>query len=172
MGGGDQSQSHSDHADGPEQPPAQVPAAELKRRADIKFSGQTSAVVSSGRGLATTAPTYGLAKDVTKLVRTFPAALFDKNLKHRPCGLLCKLGAAGMLICDILGLPLTPWVLAEPVGKAAAKLLDDKKLLDAEVKEAKAAAKRKGISLQEAEAEVLRRPVNLPIPTAADIART
>ena len=63
-------------------------------------------------------------------------------------------------------------MLAEPVGKAAAKLLDDKKLLDAEVKEAKAAAKRKGISLQEAEAEVLRRPVNLPIPTAADIART
>ena len=76
------------------------------------FSGQTGAVTTSGRGLASTAPTYGLAKDVTKLVRTLPSALFDKNLKRRPCGLLCKLGAAGMLICDVLGLPLTPWVLA------------------------------------------------------------
>ena len=111
---------------------------ELKRRADIKFSGQTGAVVSSGRGLATTAPTYGLAKDVTLLVRKLPSALFDKNLKHRPCGLLCKLGAAGMLICDVLGLPLTPWVLAEPIGKAAAKLPDDKDKLKAEIKSAKA----------------------------------
>ena len=64
--------------------------------------------------MATTAPTYGLAKDVTLLVRKLPAALFAKHLKQRPCGLLCKLGAAGMLICDVLGLPLTPWVLAEP----------------------------------------------------------
>ena len=61
--------------------------------------------MASGRGLATTAPTYGLAKDVTLLVRKLPPALFDKNLKQRPCGLLCKLGAAGMLICDVLGLP-------------------------------------------------------------------
>ena len=166
---GDESRSHGDDEDGPEQPPAAVPPAELQLRADIKFSGQTGAVVGSGRGLATTAATYGLAKDVTLLVRKLPSALFDKNLKQRPCGLLCKLGAAGMLICDVLGLPLTPWVLAEPVGKAAAKIVDEKDKLKAEVKKAKAAAKRRGISPQEAEAEVLRRRVSLPLPTAGEI---
>jgi len=102
---GDDSRSRDEVADGPEQPPAAVPAAELQRRADIKFAGKTGAVVSSGRGLATTAPTYGLVKDVTLLVRKLPSVLFDKNLKQRPCGLLCKLGAAGMLICDVLCLP-------------------------------------------------------------------
>ena len=79
------------------------------------------------------------------------------------------MGAAGMLICDVLRLPLTPWVLAEPVGKAAAKIVDEKDKLKAEVKKAKAAAKRRGISPQEAEAEVLRRRVSLPLPTAGEI---
>ena len=51
---GDKSRSHDEDADGPEQPPAAVPGAELQRRSDIKFSGQTGAVVASGRGLATT----------------------------------------------------------------------------------------------------------------------
>ena len=45
-----------------------------------------------------------------------------RHAAHRPCGLLCKRGAIGMLIADLLGLPLVPWVLAEPVGKAAIKL--------------------------------------------------
>ena len=54
-----------------------------------RFSGQTGAVVGSGRGLATTAATYGLAKDVTLLVRKLPSALFDKNLKQRTCGRCC-----------------------------------------------------------------------------------
>ena len=32
-----------------------------------------------------------------------------------------KRGAYGMLIGDVLGLPLVPWVLAEPIGKEALK---------------------------------------------------
>ena len=126
-------------------------------------------MVSSGRGAATTTPTYGVAKDATKLVRGLPPALFDKNLKHRPCGLLCKLSAAGMIVCDVLGLPLPPFILAEPIGKAIAKIVDDKEKLTAEVKKAKAAAKRQGTDLQSAEAEVLRRRVNLPLPTRTEI---
>ena len=49
------------------------------------------------------------------------ARLFERHAEHRPCGLLCRYGAVGMLISDVLGLPLVPWELAEPVGKAAAK---------------------------------------------------
>lgn len=43
------------------------------------------------------------------------------------------------------------------------------KKLKAEVKKAKAAAKRQGTYLQSAEAEVLHRRVNLPLPTRAEI---
>ena len=62
------------------------------------FSGKTGAVVPSGYGPVTTEPTYELARDATKVVRNLPSVLFDKNVKHRPCGLLCKIGVAGMLI--------------------------------------------------------------------------
>ena len=105
-----------------EEPPAAVAVAVLQRRAGIMFSGNTGAVVSSEEGLATSAPSYGLMKDVVKVVEALPAALFDRLAELRPCGLLDKYGAQGMLIGDVLGLPLMPWVLAEPVGKAAAKL--------------------------------------------------
>lgn len=132
------------------------------------FSGKTGAVVASGYGPVTTEPTYELARDATKVVRNLPSVLFDTNVKHRPCGLLCKLGAAGMLICDILGLPLTPWALAEPIGKEAARLMDK---ISTEGKKAKKAAKRIGKDAQAAEAEVLRRHVKLPLPTAAEIAK-
>ena len=52
----------------------------------------------------------------------------DRSAERRPCGLLCKRGAVGMLIGDVLGLPLIPWVLAEPIGKAAYKLRELKEL--------------------------------------------
>ena len=81
----------------------------------------TGAVVTSEEGLATSAPSYGLVKDVLAVVDALPAELFDRHAEHRPCGLLDKYGAVGMLIGDVLGLPLMPWVLAEPIGKAAAK---------------------------------------------------
>ena len=105
-----------------EEPPAAVAVAVLQRRAGIMFSGNTGAVVSSEEGLATSAPSYGLVKDVLAVVDALPAELFDRHAEHRPCGLLDKYGAVGMLIGDVLGLPLMPWVLAEPIGKAAAKL--------------------------------------------------
>ena len=67
-----------DGPDGREEPPPQVPLPELLRRAGIKFSGETGAVVTSGGGLATTAPTWELARDVTKIIREdLPAVLFD-----------------------------------------------------------------------------------------------
>ena len=57
------------------------------------------------------------------MIEKLPPELFARWATHRPCGLLCKLSAAGMLMCDVLGLPLPPFELAEPIGKAAAKLL-------------------------------------------------
>ena len=158
-----------DGPDGREELPPQVPLPELLRRAGIKFSGETSAVVTSGGGLATTAPTWELARDVTKIIREdLPAVLFDRSAKPRPCGLLCKLSAAGMLICDVLGLPLTPFVLAEPIGKEAARMAGK---ITAEVKRAKKAGERRGIDVQKAEADFLRRRIKLPLPTPADIAK-
>ena len=71
-----------------------------------------------------TAPTYGLVQDAAIVVEALPSELFDRHAEHRPCGLLCQRGAMGMLIGDSLGLPLMPWVLAEPVGKAALKHRD------------------------------------------------
>ena len=133
------------------------------------FSGKTGAVVTSGGVVATTAPTYGLAKDVGLVIKdlekTVPE-LFDRHAEHRPCGLLCQLGAAGMLICDVLGLPLVPWALAEPIGKAAAKAVG--KIADAK-KKAKKGAKRRGADVEAAAAAVLRRRVTLPVPSAQDI---
>ena len=114
---------HDEPADGPEKLPAEVPLAELKERGGIMLSGATGAVVASGRGEVTMAPSYGLARAVIGLMEDLPPELFDRWAAHRPCGKLCKLGAAGMLICDVLGLPLVPWELAEPIGKAASKLV-------------------------------------------------
>ena len=146
------------HEEPEEQAPAEVPKVELRRRADIKFSGETGAVVTSGASAVTTAPTYGLCKDVIVLIDDLekaPPALFDPHAEHRPCGLLDKYGAAGMLIGDVHGLPLMPWVLAEPVGKAAAKL---KKDIPEKQKQAKKRAKRRGADAEAAAAAVLHPP--------------
>ena len=96
--------------------------AVLSQRAAVMFSGATGAVVPSGEGGMTSAPSYALVRDVISVVEDLPPALFDRYAAHRPCGLLNRYGAYGMLIGDVLGLPLMTWELAEPVGKAAAKL--------------------------------------------------
>jgi hypothetical protein len=166
--GVEQIASHDGPADGPEKPPAQVPLPELKERGGIMFSGITGAAVGSGRGEVTTEPSYGLAEAVIDLMDDLPPELFDRWAAHRPCGMLCKLGAAGMLICDVLGLPLVPWELAEPIGKAASKV---KAKIPGELAKAKKAAGRKGQDTREAAASVLRRAVRLPIPSAVEIAR-
>ena len=152
--------------EGQEELPAAVPLAVLQRRAAIMFSGDTGAVVASGEGLGTSAPSYGLVKDVVNVVEALPEALFDRHAEHRPCGLLDRRGAVGMLIGDVLGLPLLPWVLAEPVGKAAYKLPDK---IPGEIKNAKKAAKRKGSDTEAAVATVLRSLVKLPLLSTDDI---
>ena len=124
-----------------EQPPTPVPKDVLAERAKVMFSGKTGAVVASGYGPATSAPSYQLVIDVIAVIEALPDELFDRHAAHRPCGLLDQLGAHGMLIGDVLGLPIIPWVLAEPVGKAAAKL---PKEIPGEVKKLKKALKRKG----------------------------
>ena len=58
----------ADHDEGQEEAAEEVPKEELKWRADIMLSGQSGAVVASGRAAATSAPSYGLANDVTKLM--------------------------------------------------------------------------------------------------------
>jgi hypothetical protein len=143
--------------------------AELEKRAGIKFSGKNGCVQPSGEDSAVVHPTYRLIRDVIKVIGGLPSVLFDKSVKDRPCGLLCKYGAVGMLICDVLGLPLVPWVLAEPIGKEAAKKDGE---LSAQIKKAKKAANRKGEDVQEAEAAVARRSVKLPLPTPVEIARS
>jgi hypothetical protein len=120
--GGEPQVGRVEAAESEESLPVAVPLPELQERADTMFSGSSGAVVTSGKGAATSAPSYQLVKDVIKVVNALPAALFDRHTAHRPCGLLDKYGAAGMLLADVLGLPLVPWALAEPVGKAAAKL--------------------------------------------------
>ena len=114
----------------------------------------------------TSAVSYQLCKDVTELMDTLPAELFDRQAEHRPCGLLCKLGAAGMLIGDVAGLPLMPWVLAEPIGKEAARR---KKEIPEAKKKAKKKAKRQGADAEAAAAALLRRRVPLDLPTADEI---
>ena len=144
-----------------------MPLPELKRRADFMYSGATGAAVASGAEGVTTAPTYGLVQDVISVVKALPSALFDPQAEHRPCGLLDKYDAMGMLICDVIGLPLPPWTLAKPVGKAAAKL---KEKIGGEQSKEKKRAGRAGQDPAEAAAAVLRRRVALELPAAADIA--
>ena len=131
--------------EGEEQPPAPVPKAVLSQRAAIMFSGQTGGVVASGDGAATSSASYKLISDVIEVVDALPGQLFDRHAPHRPCGLLDKLSAQGMLIGDLLGLPLLSWALAEPIGKAAAKL---KKKLPEKKKEARKKAKRRGLDVE------------------------
>ena len=139
----------------------------LQRRASIMFSGSTGAVVASGEGLATSAPSYGLVKGVISVVEALPSALFDRHAAHRPCGLLDRRGAVGMLIGDVLGLPLMPWVLAEPVGKDAYKLKDK---IAGEVSRTKKKAQRKRADAEAAAAAVLHtRVTTLPLPSASEI---
>ena len=59
---------------GQEEAAEEVPKEELKWRADIMLSGQSGAVVASGRAAATSAPSYGLANDVTKLMEDLEKA--------------------------------------------------------------------------------------------------
>ena len=161
--GGEQVEGHQE----PEQaPPDEVPLAELKRRADIKFSGETGAVVASGAGEATSALTYGLINDVIDVIHTLPDALFDRHAEHRPCGLLDRYAAAAMLAGDVVGRPLMPWLLAEPIGKAMVKL---KKEIPEAKKKAKRKAKHSSTDPEEAAAAVLRRRVKLKLPSPADI---
>jgi hypothetical protein len=151
-----------------EVPPAAVPMAVLEKHIGTMLSGVTGAVVASGEGAVTTAPTYELCKNVTELMEKLPPALFDGTLpiEQRPCGLLDKYGAAGMLIGDLVGLPLMPWVLAEPVGKEAARL---KLKIPAMVKKVKKAAKRKDQDVEAAAAAVRNGRVDLKLPKAEEI---
>ena len=136
---------------------------EIEQRVGVMFSGKNGCVQPSGKGAATTEITFGFARDVTSAIKRLPSNLFDKNVKVRPCGLLCKLGAGGMLACDMFGLPLTPWILAEPVGKALAKLAGE---LPGEIKKVRKAAARKGTDVEAAAAGVPRRVVDVTLPTA------
>ena len=158
-----------DHEEACEQPPAAVPKDLLQRRAKFMFSGETGAVVASGEGEATSAPSLQLMCDVIEVVESLPDELFDRHAAHRPCGLLDRLGAYGMLLGDVVGLPLLPWVLAEPIGKAAAKL---KKKIPEKKKEVKKKAKRKGGDAEAAAAALLLRRVQLELPSADAIKAT
>ena len=156
-----------DEAEGP--PPAEVPQEELQLRIGIMFSGTTGAVVASGKDAVTSAPTYGLTKKVVTSIEALEKArpeLFNRYAKHRPCGLLDQYGAGGMLIADVHGLPLLPWELAEPIGKAAAKF---KKEIAEKQKLAKKKAKRRGADAEAAAAAVLRRRVTIALPSADEV---
>ena len=60
-----------------QQPPAQVPAAVLAERAENMFSGKSGAVVASGDGAVTSAPSHQLILDVIDVVEGLPPELFD-----------------------------------------------------------------------------------------------
>ena len=111
----------------------------------------------------TTAPTYGLIQDVIEVVEQLPAELFDTHAALRPCGLLDKRNAMGMLIGDVLGLPLLPWWLAETIGSTAVK---KRKKISSEKSKARKAAKCAGLVAEGAAEAVLRRPVAIKLPTA------
>ena len=169
LAAGEQEQVHVVLGDGPEQPPVAVPKPALQGRSSVMFSGATGAVVASGEGAATSAPSNQLVEDVIKLIEALPPELFDGTLptKQRPCGLLDTYDAVGMLICDVLGLPPVPWTLAKKIGRAAVKLPPK---FSSEVKAAKKRAARAGADESKAAADVLRRVARLPIPSTAEIA--
>ena len=86
--------------------------AAVQARSKIMFSGESGAAVASGiKDDAATAerPTYGLVRAAIEVVfKELPDALFDPHAEHRPCGVLDRYEAVGMLIGDALGLPLLP----------------------------------------------------------------
>ena len=131
------------------------------------FSGATGAVVKSGEGLATSRPTFKLIKEVFEVVNSLPPELFAHGLR-RPCGLLDKYAAVAMIIGDVLGLPLLPWILAEPIGKIAARIPAK---IQVKTKKAKKAAQRKGTAVEGVAEAVLDSPVELTFPQADVIAR-
>ena len=168
MTGGEQLRAHDSSCDDAEQLPTAVLKAALTQRAQMMFSGATGAVVASGEGQATSTPSHQLVKDTIEVVGGLPPELFDQWAEQRPCGLLDTYDAVGMIICDVLGLRIIPWILAKPIGKAAAKLPAQ---VSGEMKKAKKAAARKGENVEEAAAGVLCRAVRLPIPSVVEIAK-
>ena len=71
-----------------------------------------------------------------------------------------------MLVCDMLGLvEITPWALAEPVGKAAARLFAS---MPSEIKKERKRALRRRLDVATVDAAVRQRPIRLPVPSAAE----
>ena len=142
----------------------------LKTRGGIMFEGKNGAAIRSGvKSDAANAerPTYGLCRAAIYVVfNVLPGGLFDPLAQHRPCGMLDRYEAVGMLIGDALGLPLIP---ARPqglaVGKRARKL---EQTIPAETDKQKKADKRRGEDGSGAAATVLCREVKLPLPTAQE----
>jgi hypothetical protein len=95
-----------------------------------------------------------------------PDKLFDQRAVHRPCGLLDRYEAVGMLIGDALGLPLMPRrPHALAVGNRARKI---NPTIAAEMEKARKKARRRGEDESAAAAAALREPVALPLPTAEE----
>ena len=140
-------------------------AAALKERAATMFSGKTGAPVVSGEDPAAKEPTMRLLIDAFEVVNGLPGMLFDPNAKPRPCGLLDKYEAVGMLVGDVIGLPLVPSKAAQTFGRDAKKLISKVPEMK---KAAKRAAKRKGEAEAEAVEAMLDAAVNLPLPSAAE----
>ena len=105
-----------------EEVPAGLAAAALEKRAAIMFSGTTGAPVASGEAQAASEPNRALCRDAFAVVERLLAALFDKTATHRPCDLLDEYEAVGMLIGDVVGMPLVPaGLIARAVGVKAFK---------------------------------------------------
>ena len=107
-------------------------------------------------------------RHLEEVVEGLPPELFDRWAKHRPCGLLERRSAYGMLICDVHGLPLMPYTLAESIGNISLKRKGE--IAGEQSKAQKKKAKREGADPEKAAADVLRRPVALNLPSAVEIA--
>jgi hypothetical protein len=143
--------------------------AALAARAAIMFSGKSGAPVASGiEADATTPkePSYGLCRGATDVVEELPNELFEQYAEHRPCGKLDRYEAVGMLIGDVLGLPLVPArPFALALGKKAKARCSE---IPDETKKAKVKAKARHDCADPAKAaaDVLLVRVKLPLPTA------
>ena len=140
----------------------------LRARSQIMFSGESGAAIVSGiKEDAATAekPSYGLVRAAMSIVfNELPDVLFDQHAEHRPCGVLDRYEAVGMLIGDALGLPLMPRrPHALNAGTDAQKR---NKEIPAEQEKARKAARRKGEDPAAAAAAVLRQTVKLRLPSA------
>ena len=157
-----------EHGQAPEEAVAGLTANALKERAAVMFSGTAGGPVASGEAGAAKDPSLGLIRDAFMAIEALPSVLFDKHAQHRPCGLLDQYEAVGMLIGDVLGMPLIPaGELARAVGFKAFKMNGK---IATEVGKAKKAAARKGADPTRAEADVLGTAVHLPLPSAAECA--